>query len=48
MSLLVQIRTVLVVADATTVGYAVQQQLAGMIWVGVIFPITMYLMIRTD
>jgi hypothetical protein len=46
-SLLVQICTVLVVADATTVGIAVQQQLAGIIWVGVIFPITIYLIIRT-
>lgn len=47
MSLLVQILTVLVVADATTVGYAVQQQLAGIIWVGLIFPVTMYFVIRT-
>jgi hypothetical protein len=47
MSLLVQISTVLVLADATTVGIAVQQQLAGIIWVGVIFPITIYLIIRT-
>jgi len=47
MSLLVQICTVLVVADATTVGYAVQQQLAGIIWVGAIFPLTIYLIIRT-
>jgi hypothetical protein len=46
MSLLVQICTVLVVADATTVGYAIQQKLAGIIWVGTVFPITMYLIIR--
>ena len=46
MSLLVQICTVLVVADATTVGYAIQQKLAGIIWVGVIFPVTMFLVIR--
>ena len=46
MSLLVQICTVLVVADATTVGYAIQQKLAGIIWVGIVFPVTMFLVIR--
>jgi hypothetical protein len=46
MSLLVQICTVLVIADATTVGYAIQQKLAGIIWVGIVFPITMFLIIR--
>ncbi len=46
MSLLVQMCTVLVVADATTVGYGIQQKLAGIIWVGMIFPVTMFLVIR--
>jgi hypothetical protein len=46
MSLLVQICTVLVVADATTVGYAIQQKLAGIIWIGVVFPVTMFFIIR--
>lgn len=46
MSLMVQICTVLVVADATTVGYGVQQKMAGIIWVGIVFPVTMFLLIR--
>jgi hypothetical protein len=37
---------VLVISDATTVGYAVQQQLAGIVWVGLVFPVVMYLTIR--
>jgi len=46
LSLMVQICTVFVVADATTVGYAVQQRFAGALWVGLIFPITMLIVIR--
>jgi hypothetical protein len=45
-SLLVQICTVLTIADATVVGYAVSQKLAGVIWVGVIFPVSMILATR--
>ena len=45
-SLLVQICTVLTVADATVVGYAVTQRLAGVIWVGLLFPVSMILIIK--
>ncbi len=38
LSLLVQICTVFVVADATVVGYAIQQRLAGFMWAGLVFP----------
>ena len=41
LSLLVQICTVMVVADATTIGVAIQQHLAGIIWAGLAFPIAM-------
>lgn len=40
-SLLVQICTVLVLGDATVVGYAIQQRLAGVMWAGLIFPLAM-------
>ena len=46
LSLLVQICTVFVVADATTVGYAVQQRLGAVLWVGLIFPVSIILVIR--
>ena len=36
----------MVIADATTVGYAIQQRLAGIIWVGVVFPITIIMVVR--
>jgi hypothetical protein len=46
LSLLVQICTVFVVADATTVGYALQQKFAGVLWVGLVFPIAMLVVMR--
>jgi hypothetical protein len=46
LSLLVQICTVFVIADATTVGYAFQQRLASVIWVGMVFPVTMLIVMR--
>lgn len=46
LSLLVQICTVFVVADATTVGYALQQRVAGIFWIGLIFPLTMFLIVQ--
>lgn len=41
LSLEIQIWTVLVLGNASIFGYAVAQKLAGVIWVGIIFPITM-------
>jgi hypothetical protein len=46
MTLLVQICGVFVLADGTMVGFAIQQRLAGIIWVGLVFPVTMFLIIR--
>lgn len=46
LSLLVQTCTVLVVADATAVGWAFQQRIAGIIWVGLIFPAVMIQVIK--
>ena len=46
LSLLVQICTVFVVADATTVGYALQVRFGGVLWVGLIFPVAMLLVMR--
>ncbi|HEY5175602.1 MAG TPA: hypothetical protein VII95_08570 [Terriglobales bacterium] len=46
LSLLVQICTVLVLADATTVGYSIQQRLAGLLWVGAVFPVVMIMCAR--
>jgi hypothetical protein len=46
LSLLVQICTVFAVADATVVGYSIQQRLAGVMWAGVVFPFCMLLLIR--
>lgn len=46
LSLMVQICTIFVVADATTVGYAVQQKFAGVLWVGIVFPMGMLIVMR--
>ncbi len=46
MSLLVQVCTVLILADASVVGYAIQQRLAGIIWVGALFPLGMLMIIH--
>jgi hypothetical protein len=46
MSLLVQICTVFILADATMVGYALQQQLAGALLVGIVFPLAMLVVMR--
>jgi hypothetical protein len=46
LSLLTQIGTVLVVADAATVGYGLQQKLAGALWVGLVFPVAILLVMR--
>jgi hypothetical protein len=41
LNLLIQIATVLVVADATVVGYAISTQIAGVLFVGLIFPLAL-------
>lgn len=46
LSLLVQICTVFVVADAATVGYGLQQKFAGALWVGLVFPVAMLMVLR--
>jgi hypothetical protein len=46
LSLLVQICTVFVVADATIVGYGIQQRFGAALWVGLIFPASMLMVIR--
>ncbi|MGD0293722.1 MAG: hypothetical protein ABSB30_07690 [Terracidiphilus sp.] len=46
LSLLVQIHTILIVGDATFIGYAITQRLAGVIWFGLVFPVAMILMSR--
>jgi hypothetical protein len=50
LTLLIQIITVLVVADATVVGYAVTTQISGILFIGALFPLmvvyVMYLMFR--
>jgi hypothetical protein len=46
LSLLVQICTVFVVADAATVGYGLQQRLAGALWVGLVFPVAMLMVMK--
>ena len=46
LNLLIQIATVLVVADATVVGYAISTQIAGVLFVGIIFPLSLLLINR--
>ncbi len=46
LSLLVQIITVLVIADATVVGYAISTQIAGILLVGPLFPLIILVISR--
>ena len=46
LSLLIQVCTVFVLADATTVGYGIQQQLAGILWIGLVFPLSIAVVFR--
>jgi len=46
LSLLIQVCTVFVLADATTVGYGIQQKLAGIFWIGIIFPVAIAVVFR--
>lgn len=47
-AILIQILTVMVVADATVVGYAITTQISGILFIGTLFPLVMlYIIIRT-
>jgi hypothetical protein len=46
LSLLVQIITILVIADATVVGYAISTQIAGILLIGPLFPIMIFVVSR--
>ncbi len=46
-SLLVQVITILVLGDVTIIGYAISAQIAGIILIGIIFPLmTLYILYR--
>lgn len=46
-TLLIQIMTVLLVADVTVIGYSIHEKMCGVIFIGVVFPIMMMLVRRT-